>query len=202
MEGQEEDDGASNENEFVWSFLKKFQFLSAAKQHQVKKACFIDNARDSGTDHNESVIMKTKTVDANMCQKRCQSHKECNFFLYLTQTHPQWYKRRECRLLRKTGILTNHSGHISGPKYCNLSASTSNRNDSVKAIFPSPVKNLEDATSHNNLAQLVEDFLNLICRLQDFSGSIASENSYISHYIIYRNYTITYSYLLIIVIQD
>ena len=184
MKGQDQEDGGSNENEFVWSFLKKFQFLSAPKQHQDKHACYIDNARDSGTDDNESVIMKTKTVDAKICQKKCQSHKECNFFLFLTQTHPQWYKRRECRLLRKTGILTNHSGHISGPKYCNLSASTSNKNSSFKTIFPSSVKNLEDATSHNNLAQLVEDFLNLICRLHDSSGNKVSKNSYISSLVI------------------
>ena len=184
MEGQKEDDEAGTENEFIWSFLKRFQFLSAAKQDQAKQACYIDNARDSGTDHNESVIMKTKTVDANICQKRCQSHKECNFFLFLTQNHPQWYKRKECRLLRKTGSLTDHSGHISGPKYCNLSVSTSNSNHSVKAIFPSSTNNLQDATSHYNLAQLVDDFLNLICRLQDFSGNMASENSYIGSLII------------------
>ena len=148
MEGQQEDDDETIENEFIWSFLKRFQFLSAAKQNQAKQACYIDNARDSETDHNESVIMKTKTVDADICQKRCQSHKDCNFFLFLTQTHPQWYKRRECRLLRKTGILTDHSGHISGPKYCNLSVSTSNGNHSVKAILPSSANSLELSLIH------------------------------------------------------
>ena len=173
MEGQKEDDDVSTENEFIWSFLKRFQFLSAAKQDHAKQACFIDNARDSETDHNESVIMRTKTVDVNICQKRCQSHKDCNFFLFLTQTHPQWYKRRECRLLRKTGILTNHSGHISGPKYCKLSASTSKSNNSFITILPSSTNGLENATSHDNLAQLVDDFLNLICKLQDFSGNKA-----------------------------
>ena len=176
MEGQKEEDDASTENEFIWSFLKRFQFLSAAKQDHAKQACFIDNARDSETDHNESVIMRTKTVDVNICQKRCQSHKDCNFFLFLTQTHPQWYKRRECRLLRKTGILTNHSGHISGPKYCKLSASTSKSNTSFITILPSSTNGLENATSHDNLAQLVDDFLNLICQLQDFSGNKALKN--------------------------
>ena len=84
MEGQKEDDDASTENQFIWSFLKRFQFLSAAKHGKAKLACYIDNARDSGTDHKESVIMKTKTVDVNICQNKCQSHKDCNFFLFLT----------------------------------------------------------------------------------------------------------------------
>ena len=172
MEGQKEDDDAGTKNQFIWSFLKRFQFLSAAKHGKAKLACYIDNARDSGTDHNESVIMKTKTVDAKICQKKCQSHKECNFFLFLTQTHPQWYKRRECRLLRKTGILTDHSGHISGPKFCNLSVSASNSSHSVKAVLPSSTNSLVNATSHNNLAQLVDDFLNLICQLKDVSGIV------------------------------
>ena len=71
------------------------------------KNCFVDNTRDSGTDSKNSILMKTKTVDAESCQTRCRFSEGCNYFLYLTKEHPQWYKRRECRLLRHTGPLVN-----------------------------------------------------------------------------------------------
>ena len=81
-------------------------------------SCFSKNARDSGTDVENSIVMKTKTVDAKNCQLRCQLNEECEYFLYFTRNHPQWYKRRECRLLRQTGVVQAAEGHISGAKFC------------------------------------------------------------------------------------
>ena len=75
--------------------------------------------RYTGTDLPESLITTTKTVDAESCQRRCQNRGNCNFFLYFSPTHSQWFKRRECRLLRQRGTLQmDAEGHISGPKLC------------------------------------------------------------------------------------
>ena len=112
--------------------------------------------------------MKTKTADADSCQIRCQLNKECNYFLYLTRDHPQWYKRRECRLLRSTGILINKDNHVSGPKYCNLSITSYDIEPTPPNIFN--VTELSHVTTHENLTHLVDDFLSLICKFQVFSG--------------------------------
>ena len=138
-----------------------------ASNSNWKQPCFVENARDSGTDLNDSIIMKTKTVDADSCQTRCQAHDDCNYFLYLTRNHPQWYKRRECRLLRRTGILTNEDEHVSGPKNCNLTLW--NLDYSLNSHSPNST-DISDGTTHRNLTHLVDDFLSLICKFQVFSG--------------------------------
>ena len=119
--------------------------------------------------------MNTKTVDAESCQIRCQLNENCNFFLYLTRNHPQWFKRRECRLLRSTGILVNKDNHVSGPKYCNTSSSfyedqTVNTTTTYLQDYLT-VAQLSNVTTHQNLTQLVDDFLSLICKFQVFSGN-------------------------------
>ena len=81
--------------------------------------CYWQNTRNRGTDIPGSIITRTKTLDSMGCQVKCQENENCNFFLYFTRNHPQWYKRRECRLLREGGELErNLKGHISGPKFC------------------------------------------------------------------------------------
>ena len=142
--------------------------------------CFVDNTRDSGTDLINSVLLKTKTVDAESCQTRCQFSEGCNYFLYLTKDHPQWYKRRECRLLSHTGTLVNKEHHVSGPKHCNLTKNytfVKESNDLVdlnRTFLESNIFQLTSGkpnlTSHQNITILVDDFLTQICRFQVFSG--------------------------------
>ena len=89
--------------------------------------CFLENVRDKGTDVPNNVIARTKTIDAQGCQRRCQKRDQCNFFLFFTPTHSQWYKRRECRLLKERGALeVNSEGHISGPKSCKMMSESKN----------------------------------------------------------------------------
>ena len=98
-------------------------------------SCLLYNSRDSGSDLPNSIITRTKTNNAEGCQKRCQNVSSCNFFLYFTADHPQWYKRRECRLLRKTGtIQPNNKGHISGPKFCHSTSTQNNDNDNLNLL--------------------------------------------------------------------
>ena len=134
----------------------------------LNRPCFVENARDSGTDLNDSVLLTTKTIDADKCQTRCQLKEECNYFLYLTRNHPQWYKRRECRLLHRTGLLINNDNHVSGPKYCNISLTSDHKDSLETTVFN--MTELSNSTTHQNLTQLVDDFLSLICKFQVFSG--------------------------------
>ena len=142
--------------------------------------CFADNTRDSGTDSKNSILFKTKTVDAESCQTRCQFSEGCEYFLYLTKEHPQWYKRRECRLLRHTGILVNEDHHVSGPKHCNSTVKgpfeENNFNGLNQTFIDSNIFKLSseqsNTTSRQNLTILVDDFLTQICRFQVFSGKI------------------------------
>ena len=124
--------------------------------------------RDSGTDIDNAIVLTTKTVDADRCQTRCQLNEECNHFLYLTRDHPQWYKRRECRLLRRTGLLMNKNNHISGPKHCELPLTTYQIETLETTVFN--ITKLSNTTTHQNLTQLVDDVLTLICKFQVFSG--------------------------------
>ena len=115
-------------------------FLGTTKSTDVSdKAsntqCFLSNVRDKGTDLPNNVITRTKTIDAEGCQRRCQQREQCNFFLYFSPTHSQWYKRRECRLLKQRGPLeVNVEGHISGPKNCKALSDGKNNENTKPSI--------------------------------------------------------------------
>ena len=120
-------------------FRKMFCILEIRKSPEASNedtntTCFLVNVRDKGTDLPNNVIARTKTIDAKGCQRRCQKRDQCNFFLFFSPTHSQWYKRRECRLLNERGALeVNSEGHISGPKDCKMMAESKN-DDKVKSI--------------------------------------------------------------------
>ena len=123
--------------------------------------CFLLNVRYTGTDLPDSLITRTKTINAEGCQRRCQHRENCNFFLYFSPTHSQWFKRRECRLLRQRGTLQTHSeGHISGPKLCEHGKAT---NDS----FTSNKQELQSEafidSSYENLVQKNNKLISKIC---------------------------------------
>lgn len=81
--------------------------------------CFAEKGRYSGTDSLASRIEETRAVDVQDCQVKCQSHVECNFFLYFDKNHYQRFKHLTCRLLRSKGQLKlDQLGHVSGPKFC------------------------------------------------------------------------------------
>ena len=106
----------------VFSLAFLVEVKSPAESDEKENAeCFLENVRDKGTDSSDNVITRTKTIDAKGCQRRCQKREQCNFFLFFTPTHSQWYKRRECRLLKERGALeVNSDGHVSGPKNCKV----------------------------------------------------------------------------------
>ena len=104
--------------------------------------CFWENTRDTGTDLPNSMMRRTSTIDVEGCQRRCQSREGCNYFLYFTSNHPQWFKRRECRLFRtffwKTffeKLEINKEGHISGPKFCRPVGTKSDSTSFLKNEF-------------------------------------------------------------------
>ena len=119
-----------------------------ASAEETNTTCFLVNVRDKGTDLPNNVIARTKTIDAKGCQRRCQKRDQCNFFLFFTPTHSQWYKRRECRLLNERGALeVNSEGHISGPKSCKVMADS---------------KNDEQVASVTSLDFQMEEFINSV----------------------------------------
>ena len=75
--------------------------------------------RYTGTDQKYSRIEENRALDAISCQKKCQNHPECSYFLFFDGTHYQTFKHLTCRLLRYKGDLKpDVVGHISGPKFC------------------------------------------------------------------------------------
>lgn len=81
--------------------------------------CFATRGRYSSTDFSDARILETRSVDVQDCQRKCQEHPKCNYFLFFSRNHYQRFKHLTCRLLRFKGTLKlDGEGHISGPKYC------------------------------------------------------------------------------------
>ena len=86
-----------------------------------------------------------------------------NYFLYFTRTHPQWYKWRECRLLRQTGTLKkNKKGHTSGPKFCQ-SLSDDNNTNLVKFINDVDQSDEFNSSTFANLTRNFNDLITPLC---------------------------------------
>ena len=121
-------------NVHICSLLGTAKSINVGDKESDAK-CFLSNVRDKGTDLPNNVITRTKTIDAGGCQRRCQQREQCNFFLFFSATHSQWYKRRECRLLKQRGPLeVNVEGHISGPKNCKALSDGKNNEDTEPLI--------------------------------------------------------------------
>ena len=75
--------------------------------------------RYTSTDIRASRIEENRSIDATSCQKKCQKHPECTYFLFFDKNHYQAFKHLTCRLLRSRGHLKlDLVGHVSGPKFC------------------------------------------------------------------------------------
>ena len=121
--------------------------------------------RYTGTDLPESLITTTKTIDAESCQRRCKNRENCNFFLYFSPTHSQWFKRRECRLLRQRGTLQkNAEGHISGPKFCKH---VSTNKDTLRSLKQDLQSDLFINSIYDNLVQKNNKLISKIC-IEDY----------------------------------
>jgi hypothetical protein len=130
---------------------KNQQFNNVNKDEFSKPTCFHNNARYSGTDLPNSIIRKTKAYDVNSCQTACLNNPQCNFFIYFTNEHKIWFKRKECRLLRLAGeVHENYSGHVSGPKDCSISDLTSSiqNTESTEGYLETTDGNMETDKFH------------------------------------------------------
>ena len=133
----------------------------------VEHACFHEDMRYSGTDLTNSIIRRIKARNASMCQEACLKKDSCNFFLYFTDEHKMWFKRKECRLLRFKGELQNNKpGHISGPKVCirdeTLSGAKISQDLDTKVHRKNPEKDSEEKpvikVATENMAPKLEIF--------------------------------------------
>ena len=78
---------------FIHTFLAGHNILYGTSQ-----------GRYTSTDRKASRIEENRSIDATSCQKKCQKHPECMYFLFFDSNHYQTFKHLTCRLLRSKGL--------------------------------------------------------------------------------------------------
>ena len=68
-----------------------------------KILCGRSQGRYSSTNLKDARIEENRAISATSCQKKCQNHPECMFFLFFDTNHYQAFKHLTCRLLRSKG---------------------------------------------------------------------------------------------------